>query len=199
MQRAVSKPRLAPRRIGGAGAARPPAAAAASSRIGVPWPAGSPSATCNGRVEDRNARLERVRHARAVGLDEHVVDEEESKVEVHEAAPPPAPALSLYRPRRRARSGSPFPRRIGETPPGFGRQDALPLVVPVERRQAGGARETLQLPVERACAGASTSAASRRAGVMPRPRSRAEARGHGRRSSCSRRTARLHPPRRARP
>ena len=32
-------------------------------------------------VEERHARLERVRHARAVGLDEHVVDEEHAQVE----------------------------------------------------------------------------------------------------------------------
>ena len=117
------------------------------------------------RVEERHAHLERVGHARAVGLHEEVVDEVRPDVDVlqagerlgagglGEAGPPRG---------RAGRSRRPAPR-LEQRRPRVGREDLLPAVMALERR-AAPPRARTAWPCTRATRAATTTAAARRRG-----------------------------------
>ena len=99
------------------------------------------------RVEERHPRLERVRHARPVGLHEQVVDQVDAEVEVLQPRQllgalglGVAGAVDVDRVRDAAR------RRAAR--PGPRREDLLPGVVALDRRQVRAAHEALRLVVE---------------------------------------------------
>ena len=100
------------------------------------------------RVEERDARLERVRHRRAVGLHEQVVDEVDAEVDVLQARERLG-ALGLARSARgRRRPGRTRCVAPGELGARGRREDLLPAVVALERRQVRGADEALRPVVE---------------------------------------------------
>ena len=128
------------------------------------------------RVEEGDARLERVRHRGAVGLHEQVVDEVDAEVDVLQPRElrrsrrlGVARAVDVDRVERGAAAGQLGARVGGE--------DLLPAVMPLERRQVRGAHEPLRLVVEARLA-RGRRAAPRRAG--------GRARASGARRSASR-------------
>ena len=150
------------------------------------------------RVEERHASLERVRHRRAVGLHEQVVDEIDAEVDVLQPREQlgalrlgEARAVEVDRVERRCGGRSARARSVR-------REDLLPAVMALERRQMRGADEALGLVVEARAGGRG------RKPLDQRPRDAREtgrrARRGGRRRTCSsRRRARRRPRRRARP
>ena len=99
------------------------------------------------RVEERHARLERVGHRRAVGLHEQVVDEVDAEVDVLQAREQlgtlglgEAGAVEVDRVEAVAPAG-----QLGAR---VGREDLLPGVMALERRQVRPADEALRLVVE---------------------------------------------------
>ena len=99
------------------------------------------------RVEKRDARFERMRHRRTIGLHEQVVDEVDAEVDVLEARKRVgAGRLGIARPVdvdriERAAHAAKLRAEVG-------REDLLPPVVTLERRQMRGAHEPLRLVVE---------------------------------------------------
>ena len=149
------------------------------------------------RVEERHARLERVRHRRAVGLHEQVVDEVDPEVDVLEARELVG-ALGLRVARavdvdrvERAASAAQLRAQVR-------REDLLPAVMALERRQVRGADEPLRLVVEARLRGRA-SAGARRAGARAARAARRGRRADRRRTCSSRRRARRRPRPRARP
>ena len=149
------------------------------------------------RVEERHASLERMRHRGAVGLHQQVVHEVDRPVDVLQpreqlGAVGLGEALAVEVDRVEAVPPA------GQLRARVGREDLLPGVVALERRQVRAADEALRLVVE-ARAARSRSAAARPAAERD-PRARRRARRAGRRRRCSsRRRARRRPRPRARP
>ncbi len=99
-------------------------------------------------VEEGHAQLQRVGHARAVGLDQQVVDQIDAEVDVLEAGQRLRPgglgvALAVEVDRVPARVAAAEQRRLS-----LAREDLLPGVVALQRRQAGAAGEALGFVVE---------------------------------------------------
>ncbi len=119
------------------------------------------------RIQERDACLQRPRHRRPVGLRQQVVDEVEAQVDVLQAGHELVPfrlgeALPVGHERvERARAAGQFGPRVG-------REDLLPAVVALERRQVRRGDEPLRLVVE-ACA-----SRRRRQPLDERPRERRE-------------------------
>src|SRR3712207_6183642 len=102
------------------------------------------------RVEERHARFERVGHARAVGLREQVVDEVDARVEVLETSKRLGPGrLGVALAPGVERVARPVAAVAKELRSRVRREDLLPGVVALERRQRGAAREALGLVLER--------------------------------------------------
>jgi hypothetical protein len=175
----IEKPRFCRGRSRAAAAARRPCAAAPSCEAAHLLPRRQREREVrHDGVEERHARLERVRHRRAVGLHEQVVDEVDAEVDVLQ----PREQLGALRLRDSARGRR---RRVeaaarpGQLARARRREDLLPAVVALERRQVRARDEALRLVVEarlrvelgsrstsgRAAARAPTRSASRSADV----------------------------------
>ena len=97
------------------------------------------------RVQERDAHLEAVRHARAVGLGEEVVREERAGIHVLQARDRLDPErLGVARPQRRERIAAPAQHLV----PQRGAERLLERVVAFERAEPGAEREPAQLEVQ---------------------------------------------------
>ena len=121
------------------------------------------------RVEERDARLERVRHRRSIRLHEQIVDEVDPEVDVLQSRQlGGAGRLVVARPEEIDRIETVAPTR--QLRAHVGGEDLLPGVVALERRQMRRPHEPLRLVVEaRARAGARQALHERPGEVRERP------------------------------
>ena len=99
------------------------------------------------RVHERHARFERPRHRGTVGLGQQIVDEVEAEVEILQPRQELV-ALRLCKPCSVLRQRIERACTPGEFRSHVRREDLLPAVMTLERREAGRAREALRLVVE---------------------------------------------------
>ena len=122
---------------------------------------GSASASsATDRVAERHARLERVRHAGAVGLHEQVVDQVDARCRRPGAGRARRRPRSRRSGRGRRRAGRASPRRPSSSAArASGEKISFQRVMALERRQVRRAREALRLVVEAHLAPRSSAAA----------------------------------------